>query len=45
MLMVMCEACGSFLPGMNDGEDVVPIKDACPDCGASEFRSFPDAGD
>ena len=42
--MVMCEACGNFLPGMKDGGSVVPIKEACPDCGATEFGSFPNDG-
>lgn len=40
MLMVMCEACGNFLRGMRKGEAVVPIREVCPDCGASEFKAF-----
>lgn len=35
--MVMCRACGEFVPAIRDGESLFPTKDECPECGGQVF--------
>ena len=40
MEWVMCRACGEFVGAAKEGDEFVPIKDSCPDCGGAEFKDI-----
>ncbi|MDS0283228.1 hypothetical protein [Haloarcula onubensis] len=36
--MVMCQSCGEFVTATEESGDLVPLSDACPDCGETKFK-------
>ncbi len=38
MEMVMCRSCGEFSTAVNEDGTFVPLEDACPSCGETEFE-------
>lgn len=38
MELVMCRSCGEFVAASWTDGEIVPQVDACPDCGAGEFK-------
>lgn len=39
MRLVMCEACGHFVPAVRRESDPEPLEDPCPKCGETEFTT------